>query len=623
MIGEARRPAEMVGLLIYMVAIAMAGFAGSTALAAITLTGDVVPSPAAGDPWSVGGQLSVGDTLVGTMAIDSGSNVSNMDGYVGNNAGSEGTVTVTGEDSRWSSSGELRMGNSGTGTLNITAGGTVSVAGHARIGNVEGGVGTATVDGAGSMLTSSNYVLVGRAGNGTLNIQNSGVVSDSIGGIAIFEGSGGTVTINGAGSAWNNVNELQVADGGNATLNILDGGTATTSLGYVAVSAAGVGNVTISGAGSSWTSSSQLQVGYGGNGTLNVVSGGTIHSALGWIGVLPGATGKVTISGAESTWSIANDLQVGYDGSGTLNVNSGAAVTSGSGILGTNADGIGTVTISGSGSTWTNFGSLQVGSAGAGTLRIENGGRVSAATLTGGNATSGLYLNGGTLRVTSTSLSSTPITLTGGGMMDVSTPNETLTLSSNIAGPGGLTKLGAGTLELAGANAYGGDTRVAGGTLNIDQVSLNDAADIYLSPGTLLGLNYAGTDTIDSLFIDGASQAIGTYGGIGSGANFEMPIFAGPGLLQVSTLGIAGDYNDDGLVDAADYVVWAKTDSSEIGYDLWRTNFGNSLGAGATSSTHSADNSTSSVPEPATAWLLFTTSAGATLPGLRRRAPRW
>jgi T5SS/PEP-CTERM-associated repeat protein/autotransporter-associated beta strand protein len=603
------------------VLLAAVGFGSSTASAAITLTGDVLPSPAAGDPWSVGGQLSVGDTLIGTMAIDSGSNVSNMDGYVGNNAASQGTVTVTGQDSRWTNAGELLMGNSGTGTLNITAGGAVSVAGHARIGNVEGGVGTATVDGAGSMLTSSNNVLVGRAGSGTLNIQNSGIVSDSIGSIAIFEGSGGTVTINGAGSAWNNVNELQVADGGNATLNILDGGTATTSLGYVAVSAAGVGNVTVSGAGSRWTSSSQLQVGYGGSGTLNVMGGGTVNSGLGWIGVLAGGSGNVTISGPDSTWSNANDLQVGYDGSGTLNMNGGATVTSGRGILGSNPDGSGTVTVSGSGSTWTNFGTLQVGAAGAGTLRIEDGGLVSAATLTGGNATSGVYLNGGTLRIMSTGFASTPVTFTGGGMIDVSIPSETLTLSSDIAGPGGLTKLGAGTLELAGANAYGGDTRVAGGTLNIDQVSLNDAADVYLSPGTSLGLNYAGTDTIDSLFINGASQAIGTYGGIGSGANFEMPIFAGPGLLRVSSLGIAGDYNDDGLVNAADYVVWAKTDSSEIGYGWWRANFGNSLGAGATSSPHSAE-STSSVPEPASVWLLSLAMGATMLRGLRRRARR-
>ena len=159
----------------------------------------MIPSPPVGDPWNVGGQLSVGETLVGTMAVSGGSDVSNTDGYVGNNAGSDGTVTVSGAGSTWTNSGELRMGNVGTGTLNITGGGAVSVSGNGRIGNVEGGIGTATVDGAGSTLMSDNFILVGRAGNGTLKIQNSGVVSDSIGGIAIFEGSAGTVTITGVG----------------------------------------------------------------------------------------------------------------------------------------------------------------------------------------------------------------------------------------------------------------------------------------------------------------------------------------------------------------------------------------------------------------------------------------
>ncbi|MEX2546100.1 MAG: hypothetical protein WD316_13305 [Phycisphaeraceae bacterium] len=40
------------------------------------------------------------------------------------------------------------------------------------------------------------------------------------------------------------------------------------------------------------------------------------------------------------------------------------------------------------------------------------------------------------------------------------------------------------------------------------------------------------------------------------------------------TEGLEGDYNGDGVVDAADYVVWRKTDGSAEGYNTWRTNFG-------------------------------------------------
>jgi hypothetical protein len=55
---------------------------------------------------------------------------------------------------------------------------------------------------------------------------------------------------------------------------------------------------------------------------------------------------------------------------------------------------------------------------------------------------------------------------------------------------------------------------------------------------------------------------------------------------------LPGDYNGDGKVDAADYVVWRKTDGSPGGYNAWRSNFGMSA-AGA-----SIGLSTASVPEP-------------------------
>ena len=52
-----------------------------------------------------------------------------------------------------------------------------------------------------------------------------------------------------------------------------------------------------------------------------------------------------------------------------------------------------------------------------------------------------------------------------------------------------------------------------------------------------------------------------------------------------------GDYNQNGAVDAADYVVWRKSIGGQLAYDAWRTRFGGSpsgLGSGA------------SVPEPET-----------------------
>jgi hypothetical protein len=61
-----------------------------------------------------------------------------------------------------------------------------------------------------------------------------------------------------------------------------------------------------------------------------------------------------------------------------------------------------------------------------------------------------------------------------------------------------------------------------------------------------------------------------------------------------------GDYNKDGKVDAADYVVWRKgweTTYSQTDYDMWRTHFGETTGSGA--ALRSAE-PLSLVPEPST-----------------------
>jgi alpha-galactosidase len=78
------------------------------------------------------------------------------------------------------------------------------------------------------------------------------------------------------------------------------------------------------------------------------------------------------------------------------------------------------------------------------------------------------------------------------------------------------------------------------------------------------------------------------------------------GLYLLTSTTLAGDYNDDGTVDAADYVVWRdKLGSSESlpndstpgvtsdDFEVWKSNFGNSSAAGAGSTKGIA------LPEPA------------------------
>lgn len=55
--------------------------------------------------------------------------------------------------------------------------------------------------------------------------------------------------------------------------------------------------------------------------------------------------------------------------------------------------------------------------------------------------------------------------------------------------------------------------------------------------------------------------------------------------------GLAGDYNGNGKVDAADYTIWRNDPArTQVGYDLWRSHFGNTSNSGSAIQ--------SAVPEP-------------------------
>jgi hypothetical protein len=64
-----------------------------------------------------------------------------------------------------------------------------------------------------------------------------------------------------------------------------------------------------------------------------------------------------------------------------------------------------------------------------------------------------------------------------------------------------------------------------------------------------------------------------------------------PGFVPGLTVSLDGDFNGNGVVDTADYVLWRKNDGTVTGYNTWRTNFGRT---GAAASGVEVE----SVPEP-------------------------
>lgn len=122
-----------------------------------------------------------------------------------------------------------------------------------------------------------------------------------------------------------------------------------------------------------------------------------------------------------------------------------------------------------------------------------------------------------------------------------------------------VAKTGSGKWILDAVNTYTGDTSVESGTLSITKSYLSDTADVMIDSGAIFDLSFVGSDTIGALFLDGASQPLGTYGSLASSATFKSSYFTGIGILNVTELvltAIPGDYNNDGIVNAADYTVY-------------------------------------------------------------------
>jgi autotransporter-associated beta strand protein len=363
---------------------------------------------------------------------------------------------------------------------------------------------------------------------------------------------------------------------------------------------------------------------------ITVLSGGTIDTQgfnFGWAGPMAGSNVNAVLNKV---------------GSGMLRFTGVGPASSYNGIVNINE---GTLRLD-NGITMGSLATINLADVAGATLHVTGNqtiGSLAGGGSSGGNVTLGditLTTGGNNKSTTFGGVISGPgaLTKTGTGTFKLNGTNTYAGVTTIAAGKISLDGAIAGSVivksgaTLAGDGTIGGTTTVQSGgvlspgnspgTLHVGALTLNGGSTMQMELGA----------TNDAVIVDGTATLGGTMAiSIVSGftpvvgqmltlidANSRSGMFSSAQLPTFGNLTLdviydsqsvfvkvvpilAGDFNADGTVNTADYIVWRKGGSSysQNDYDDWQRNFGRSLPAGG-----SPSNAYSNVPEPLSGMLL-------------------
>ncbi len=417
------------------------------------------------------------------------------------------------------------------------------------------------------------------------------------------------------------------------------------------------------------------------NSAGGAINATTANAALAFTGAITNSAGGIINIGPTSTLSISSNNQA-WSNLGLVNLQgsgarlSGAPINVSSGTI----QGVGVVNV---GFTNGNTGLLRANGGEldftAASITNSNAGQIQAfagssvaflqgmstnsgtITLTGGtfdnvghNLNNGGTINGyGTIRASAVTNSQGKLLSIAGGDMDVFstfTNNGVVNIQTgrsayfygNVNGSGAFT--GGGTAVFLGSvspgnspatvTVAGGATLVGGTSLAIELGGTTPGTEYdQLKVGGALSIGGILSVSLINSFMPAVGSSFdlldwGTLSGTFSSLNLPTLSVGQWDTSQLYTTGIlsvapgsalAGDYNNNGVVDAADYVAWRHglgTTYTQTDYDVWRTHFGATAGGGS----QLADGQTVAVPEPATMFLALLGPSCWTLIGRRRRS---
>lgn len=517
---------------------------------------------------------------------------------IGQATGATGSMTMSGGDVFINSPtggfavGDLMIGDLGSGTFTMT-GGNFTASDEMIIANAGNATGVVDVS-SGSLATSGRSILVGFGGDGTLKVSGDASVTanfDML--IAFVEGSKGTFNQSGGTVNCNFMFSNSFTGGAGSTANLtMTGGTFNANIAFVM----GQGNGTTvmnhsGGTINALSNNGDLVVadGDGNTSTYNISGTATVnllHNVI--LGTFDGPEGPAngTINQTGGSITAGDNVRVGADGIGTYNLSAGS-LTARNIFLGDFDSSSGTMKISGG--TLNLAGNFSVGAALASNAAPD---RVEP---TGANGPQGQALDANGALI----VSGTAGTINVGGNF-LANPNDKSSFRRDpfIAGADNSSTL---TFEIFNSS----------GTSLINVTGIADLDGAVVDVDLMSGF----TPTVGSTFnlikaTSFGSTGSGTTENVGTGTGytlaaedagrFSLAIVSALGgqVLRATYLGapvLAGDYNNNGTVDAADYVVWRNNAGTSnplpndplggtIGasqYNQWRSHFGQTAGSGA------------------------------------------
>jgi autotransporter-associated beta strand protein len=495
---------------------------------------------------SVAGKFSIGETgtavfnhSAGTVSANSATGGFGNGLNIGHRIGGNGTYNLSGGTLNTSAAATLGAGGGVTGILNISAG-TANLAGLI-------------------LKTSDSSIATLNLTGGRLNLASGGITA----GVADATNrninlGGGTL---GATANWSSTLGINLTGtNGNVTINTLDSVDNTTAR-TIALSGVlsstgklvkdGVGTLTLSNAGNTFSGNIEINGGIlegsGASGNTNTALGLSSGSRT----VTVNNTGTLRLIGnnvfGNSTQALASTTKVV--------VNSGGAMTTSAyNVLGNIDLNGGTLTATGGSSS-----TYQAYEFNGSTITI---GGSTASTISATGSNSGMHIAG------TKTLTLNVGDAVAGAATDLTVSAALINGSNDRTGSGALTKNGAGTALLSGANLYTGATTVNGGTLRVDgstaagsAVAVNNAA-ILSGTGTVGGavtlnstasMQSSGTLSLTNGFTAaGSSNSItgGTIAGNGT-VNVSTSLNLGSGSTVNGTVAVNGSLTGTGTVTGA------------------------------------------------------------------------